>query len=84
MRSQSDKEKELERFELRAAEVLESYEEDFKIKEIKFFGSLPWATPLISKIFGPDKALKWSDNVDSFLKIKRSAFKFVMVAVLRD
>lgn len=60
--------------------LLEKYKEKFGKIEVKYFGSISYLMPLIIKIFGNKKAKKISDKVDELFLIKRSAFKFVLIA----
>ena len=61
---------------------LESLKNYYSSVELKYFGSISYLMPILSKIFGEKKSKKISDEVDSFFRIKRSAFKFVLVAKL--
>lgn len=60
--------------------MLRAYEWRFGSVEIKFFGSIAWLVPLLSKMFGNDTTARICDKVDDMLNVKRTAFKFVMVA----
>lgn len=59
--------------------LIKSYEEIFLIKKISFYGSLIWLSPLISFIFGDNKAANLLDWFDDTIKVKKSAFKFVFL-----
>ena len=59
--------------------LIKSYEEIFLIKKISFHGSLIWLSPLISFIFGDNKAANLLDWFDETIKVKKSAFKFVFL-----
>ena len=48
--------------------------------EVRYFGSISYIIPLISVIFGEKKSKNISDNFDKIFKIKKSAFKFVLIA----
>ena len=61
-------------------EMLRQYERRFGSVETRFFGSISWLTPVLSKMFGDHTAAYLSDKVDGVLNVKRAAFKFVMVA----
>lgn len=52
----------------------------FEKVEIRFFGGLTWAMPLVARIAGPVKAASLSDAFDRMANVRRSAFKFVLVA----
>ncbi len=56
------------------------YKKKFSQTKIKFYGSLVWIAPLISKIIGADRTLQFIDYTDSIIGTKRSAFKFVMLS----
>ena len=60
--------------------LLESYKSDFGRAEIFFFGSLSWLFPLIRIMVGDNRSAKFSTWFDGFFKIRKSAFKFVMIA----
>jgi ubiquinone/menaquinone biosynthesis C-methylase UbiE len=60
--------------------LIKSYEQIFLIKKISFFGSLTWLSPLISFIFGDNKAANLLDWFDKIIKVRKSAFKFVLLA----
>ena len=51
---------------------------NFREKNIKYFGSISYLMPFISKIFGGKKALKFSDFIDNLFNVKKSSFKFVL------
>ncbi len=55
----------------------------FRNVDILYFGSLSWLMMIIAKIIGQDKAAKFSDFCDRIIKVKRSAFKFVLIAKKR-
>ena len=57
--------------------LIEKYKKKFDSCEVKFFGSIVWAFPML-KIFGDRRASKIIDGFDNLFTIKRSAFKFVM------
>ena len=48
--------------------------------EVRYFGSISYFMPLISVIFGEKKSKNISDYIDNIFKIKKSAFKFVLIA----
>ena len=63
--------------------LIKFYEKKFQIKKISFFGSLIWLSPLISFIFGDNKAANLLDWFDRTIKVKKSAFKFVFLGKKR-
>ena len=48
--------------------------------EVKYFGSVSWAMPLISRFLGEVRAARLSDLIDEKVNVQRAAFKFVLVA----
>jgi ubiquinone/menaquinone biosynthesis C-methylase UbiE len=60
--------------------LLKKYEYRFNNVETYFFGSISYLIPIMNKIFGEKRAERISDFVDKFFLIKKSAFKFVLIA----
>ncbi|AYQ56976.1 hypothetical protein MS2017_1279 [Bathymodiolus thermophilus thioautotrophic gill symbiont] len=60
--------------------LLSKYEQKFGKIETRFFGSISFLTPLMIRAFGEKISTKISDIVDKMFFIKRSAFKFVLMA----
>jgi len=60
-------------------ELLKKYEYKFGQVENQFFGAISYLVPLLNTIFGEKVTAKISDGVDRLIKVKRSAFKFVMI-----
>ena len=56
----------------------------FHIRELRFYGSISYLMPLISKLSNDKIAKKISNFIDKIFKIKCSAFKFVLVAELKN
>jgi SAM-dependent methyltransferase len=52
----------------------------FESVEVHYFGGLAWTMPLLKKIVGSSRAGRFSDAADKLMNVKRSAFKFVLVA----
>lgn len=61
-------------------ELIQLYGDLFKVEELKFFGSISWLMPLVNLFFKESIAAELSNGFDGFVKVRRSAFKFVMVA----
>ena len=61
-------------------ELLQKYEHRFGQIESQFFGSISYLVPFLNAAFGEKIAAKISDRIDSLVGVKRSAFKFVMIA----
>jgi ubiquinone/menaquinone biosynthesis C-methylase UbiE len=60
--------------------LIELYSRRFGALEVRYFGAVSWAMPLVSKFVGDVAASKISDYVDQLIGVERSAFKFVMIA----
>ena len=52
----------------------------YKKFDVKYFGSISCLMPFIKIITGTENAKKISDFVDKLFRVKKSAFKFVLVA----
>lgn len=52
----------------------------FESVEVHYFGALAWTMPLLRKVVGSDRASQISDAADKVVNVKRSAFKFVLMA----
>ena len=59
--------------------LIHKYRERFDVKELHFFGSLVWLSPLFSLLFGERLAAKIVDKFDTLINVRRSAFKFLAV-----
>jgi ubiquinone/menaquinone biosynthesis C-methylase UbiE len=59
--------------------LIDSYRKLFGRVEIQYFGAFSWLSPLMASFIGEAKTAEWSDTIDRRLKVKMSAFKFVMV-----
>lgn len=62
------------------ANRIEAITRHFKSVEVRYFGALTWTMPLLSRLFGASRAARISDAVDELINVRRSAFKFVLVA----
>lgn len=47
---------------------------------VRFFGSISYAMPVVARLIGDNLAQTASDRIDQFVSVRRSAFKFVLVA----
>ena len=56
----------------------------YTIKDLRFYGSISYLMPLISRLIGVKNSRKFSNFFDRILNIRLSAFKFVLVAALKD
>ena len=52
----------------------------FSIVNVHYFGALSFAMPMFARLFGKDVAQAASDRIDQLIGVRRSAFKFVLVA----
>lgn len=60
--------------------LIEDYGRRFGRMEARYFGAASWAMPFASKVIGDEAAATLSDRIDGWFQIRRSAFKFVMIA----
>ena len=63
--------------------TMQRYKSKFGEIHVKFFGSLVWLSPFLRLIFGTRNTAIMIDAFDSYITVRRSAFKFVMIAVKR-
>ncbi len=54
--------------------------EGFSTVNVRFFGAMSFAMPGIAHLFGENAARVASDRIDQLVGVRRSAFKFVVVA----
>ena len=59
--------------------TLDMYRDEFARIDVNYFGSLAWSLPLLRLILGGYLAAKILSKLDKLIKVKHSAFKFVMV-----
>ena len=64
--------------------LIDKYTEKFGHAEVKFFGAIIWAFPLLSKVLSEQALTKLSNLIDTRFNIRGSAFKFVMMAVKNE
>lgn len=57
-----------------------AYRDRFNGIDVLFFGGLSFLAPVLVAVFGGDKARVFLDRFDTVFRIKKLAFKFVMVA----
>jgi ubiquinone/menaquinone biosynthesis C-methylase UbiE len=60
--------------------LIDRYANQFASVEVEYFGAVSWLMPLIGRAFGEETAARISNWVDRMVRVRRSAFKFVMVA----
>jgi ubiquinone/menaquinone biosynthesis C-methylase UbiE len=54
--------------------------EGFSCVNLRYFGALSFAMPGVARLFGENAAQAASDRIDQLVSVRRSAFKFVIVA----
>lgn len=54
--------------------------ERFSSVNVRYFGAITFAMPVVARFFGENTAQATSDHIDQLVGTKRSAFKFVIVA----
>ncbi len=59
---------------------LQSIAGHFESADVRYFGAVLWAMPVVARITGQERAASLSDACDRLLRTKRLAFKFVLVA----
>jgi SAM-dependent methyltransferase len=59
--------------------LINDYIKKFGYGKIKFFGCITWAFPLLNIFLSDSLIVKISNWIDHKLKIKKSAFKFVLI-----
>ncbi len=64
--------------------LIESYRAHFAIVETEFFGAISFLAGILVKFCGESRTQKFSDWVDRLIGVRRSAFKFVMIAKKRS
>lgn len=52
----------------------------FSSVNVRYFGSMSFAMPIVARLFGENTARAASDRIDQLVGVRRSAFKFVVVA----
>jgi len=59
---------------------IEQIARPFRTVEVRYFGALSFAMPVMARVLGPKRAGEFSDWIDQTARIRRSAFKFVLIA----
>lgn len=59
--------------------LIDKYIKKFGYGKVKFFGSITWAFPLLKIVLSEKLITKFSNCVDQTIKVKKSAFKFVLI-----
>ena len=63
---------------------IQSISRGFKSTEVRFFGAVTYLMPILARIVGQDNAATISDIIDKIVNVRRSAFKFVLIACGRS
>jgi len=53
---------------------------NFNSSSVKYFGSISWVLQMLTPIFHQKKIAQISDFIDRLFRVRRSAFKFVLIA----
>lgn len=64
--------------------LIDEYIEKFGYGNVKFFGSIIWIAPLLRIILSEKLIAKFFNWVDRVYKIRKSAFKFVLILVKKN
>jgi ubiquinone/menaquinone biosynthesis C-methylase UbiE len=59
--------------------LINRYIKKFGYGKVKFFGSITWTFPLLKILLDEKIITKISNWIDQILKVKKSAFKFVLI-----
>ncbi|MEO8542818.1 MAG: class I SAM-dependent methyltransferase [Burkholderiaceae bacterium] len=59
---------------------IEQISRPFRTVEVRYFGALSFAMPVLARVLGTVRAEQFSDWMDRTARIRRSAFKFVLIA----
>ena len=59
---------------------IQSISEGFKSVDVRYFGAVSYLMPILARIVGQSHTAKVSDAIDRLVHVRRSAFKFVLVA----
>ena len=60
--------------------LINKYSFRFGRSDVQFFGAATWAVPIISRFLGEILAARICDHIDRYIGVRKSAFKFVMIA----
>jgi ubiquinone/menaquinone biosynthesis C-methylase UbiE len=64
--------------------LIQKYSKKYENTEVKYYGSITWLLPVLSKLFDWKKLAIFSNWIDTVFQVKRSAFKFIMVAIKNE
>ena len=60
--------------------LIEQYRVKFGHVDVQFFGGFSWLIPILVPIFNEERVARILDRLDEIINVKKSAFKFVLVA----
>jgi len=60
--------------------LIENYINSFSKVDIFYYGSIVWLMPIISLICGEKRASKLLERFDKLINVKKSAFRFLLIA----
>jgi len=61
-------------------ELIGYYRKKFSSVDVRYFGSVSWLMPFVGRLIGIKYAAEVSRFIDNAVGVRRSAFKFVMLA----
>jgi ubiquinone/menaquinone biosynthesis C-methylase UbiE len=61
-------------------ELIGHFRKKFCSVDVRYFGSASWLMPVVGRLIGIQYAAEASKFIDNAVRVRRSAFKFVMVA----
>ena len=59
---------------------IDSLRSRYKDIDVNYFGSISFIAPLLSKLVGSNSTAILSNYIDKLIKVKKTAFKFVLIA----
>ena len=59
---------------------IDSLRSRYKDIDVNYFGSISFIAPLLSKLVGSNSTAIFSNYIDKLIKVKKTAFKFVLIA----
>tara|TARA_B100000963_G_scaffold143536_2_gene125057 strand:+ start:2984 stop:3751 length:768 start_codon:yes stop_codon:yes gene_type:complete len=71
-------------FNMPTLKSLLEFNKDFKILDIKFFGSISWVCRLAEPFISEARLAKFSTIIDKLILVKGSAYKFVIIAQIKS
>jgi len=59
---------------------IQSISEEFERIDVRYFGTISYLMPILARFIGQYRAAEFSDYIDQLVHVRRTAFKFVLVA----